>query len=75
MNNELIIIRYGEIALKAKYTRKHFENILIRNIKNALKISKIDNNIIKEWGRLYLKTDNIDESILILKNIFGIVSI
>jgi thiamine biosynthesis protein ThiI len=75
VNNELIIIRYGEIALKAKHTRKHFENILIRNIKNALKMSKIDNNIIKEWGRLYLNTDNINESILILKNIFGIVSL
>ena len=31
--------------------------------------------ITKEWGRIYLKTDNNEESIKILKNIFGIVSI
>ena len=36
MENELIIIRYGEIGLKAKETRKRFENILIKNIKNVL---------------------------------------
>jgi len=47
---ELILIRYGEIALKAKYTRKYFENILIKNIRHALKLSKINNNITKEWG-------------------------
>jgi thiamine biosynthesis protein ThiI len=72
---ELIIIRYGEIALKAKYTRKYFENILIKNIKNALKLFEIENKIIKEWGRLYIKTNNIAKSIIILKKIFGITSI
>ncbi len=71
----ILIIRYGEIALKAKYTRKYFENILIKNIKNALKISKINCDISKEYGRIYVKTDNIYGSILVLKKIFGIVSI
>jgi len=33
----LIIIRYSEIGLKAKFTRKTFENILQKNIKDILK--------------------------------------
>lgn len=75
MNWDLIIIRYGEIALKAKYTRNYFENKLIENIKKTFKQNKISNEITKEWGRLYLKTNDIDNSITILKKIFGIVSI
>ena len=75
MDYELILIRYGEIALKAKYTRKYFENILIKNIRHALKLSKINNNITKEWGRIYLNTDKIKDSIKILEKIFGIVSV
>jgi thiamine biosynthesis protein ThiI len=72
---DLIIIRYGEIALKSKYTRNQFENILINNIKKNFKKNNIKYDITKEWGRIYLKTDNNEESIKILKNIFGIVSI
>jgi thiamine biosynthesis protein ThiI len=72
---DLIIIRYGEIALKSKYTRNQFENKLINNTKKIFKKNNINYDISKEWGRIYLKTDNIEESIKILKNIFGIVSI
>ena len=75
MKYDLIIIRYGEIALKSKYTRNQFENILINNIKKNFKKNNIKYEITKEWGRIYLKTDNNEDSIKILKNIFGIVSI
>ncbi len=74
MEYKLLIIRYGEIALKAKYTRKYFENILIKNIRKNLNESKIKNNLTREWGRIYLNTDNIIDSIKILQKIFGIVS-
>ena len=75
MNDELIIVRYGEIALKGIQTRKHFENILIKNIKNAFKKNNIENKIVYEWGRIYVYTDQIKKSLLILKSIFGITSI
>ena len=75
MNYDLIIIRYGEIALKSKYTRNQFENKLINNIKKNFKNNNINYDFSREWGRIYLKTNNIEESIKILKNIFGIVSI
>lgn len=75
MKPELIIIRYSEIALKGKETRKQFEKTLIKNIKHAFKKEDIENEIKKEWGRIYLYTNKINEAIEILTKIFGITSI
>ena len=75
MNYELIIVRYGELALKAKQTRKIFENTLINNIKNALDKQNLSNKILKEWGRIYVYTEQLKECINILKKIFGITSV
>lgn len=75
MKHELIIIRYSEIALKAKYTRKTFENILIKNIKNTLKTKNIPHKIEKQYGRIYLYTKKINTTIKILQKIFGIKNI
>lgn len=75
MEYELIIVRYGEIGLKGKETRRHFENILVRNIKNALNIEQVVHKIIKEWGRIYVYTNRIDKSTPVLQRVFGITSI
>ncbi len=72
---ELIIVRYGELGLKASKTRKHFENTLINNIRNALKTRNISFEVKMKRGRIYVFTDQINESINILKKIFGITSI
>lgn len=75
MKHELIIVRYGEIGLKAKETRRRFENTLINNIKSALKTKQINNKIKNEKGRIFIYTSKINVSILILQKIFGIISI
>jgi thiamine biosynthesis protein ThiI len=72
---ELILIRYGEIALKGKETRRRFENVLITNIKNALESKNLSFKIKKEWGRIYVYTNQINKSINVLKKVFGIISI
>jgi len=72
---KLIIVRYGEIALKAKVTRKRFENILVNNIKNALKTKNLQNKLRKEWGRIFIYSDQIENCLNVLKNVFGITSI
>ena len=74
MEYELIIVRYGEIALKGKTTRRHFENRLVSNIKNALNGEQITYRIKKEWGRIYVYTNQINKSMDVLQKIFGIVS-
>lgn len=75
MKYELIIVRYGEIALKGKETRKCFENILVSNIKNAFSTENLSSKIIKEWGRIYVYTIQINKCIDVLQKIFGITSI
>ena len=75
MNYELIIVRYGEIALKGKVTRKRFENTLVSNIINAFNTKNLSCKISKEWGRIYINTDQINKCIEVLQKIFGIISI
>ena len=75
VNYELIIVRYGEIALKGKETRKRFENTLISNIKNALDKANLPNKITKEWGRIYVYTAQISKCIEVLQKIFGVYSV
>ena len=72
---ELIIVRYGEIALKAKATRRRFENSLIDNIRNALKARGVSFRIKREWSRIYTYTSQINKSVDVLQKIFGITSI
>ncbi len=74
MKDELILIRYGEIALKSEETRNRFENSLITNIKNAMNSQNITCKIKKERGRIFLYSEKIFECTSILKRIFGIVS-
>ena len=75
MEYELIIVRYGEIALKGNTIRRHFENCLVSNIKNALNREQIAHRIKKEWGRIYVYTTYIDKSVDVLRKIFGIVTV
>jgi thiamine biosynthesis protein ThiI len=72
---DLIIIRYGEIWLKAKETRKRFEQTLINKIRNVFNQTVPFEKITRERGRIYLKTPYINESIPILQKIFGLTSI
>lgn len=72
---DLVLIRYGELALKGEVTRRHFEFTLLDNIKNALDGNKISFELKRERGRFYLYTDKTDQSIYILKKIFGIYSV
>jgi thiamine biosynthesis protein ThiI len=72
---DLIIIRYAEIALKAKQTRRRFESTLVNNIKDALKTKNIQNKLRREWGRIYIFSDQIEKCVGILQKIFGISSV
>ena len=67
---KLILIKYGELTTK-KDNRKFFIKELVHNINK-----KID-NIELEYSldRMYIKSNNLDETIDKLKEIFGIYSI
>lgn len=64
-----ISLSYGEIALK-KENRPYFENILIKNIKTALK--DLDISLKKDQSKIYIYTEEYEKAIELLKPIFGI---
>ncbi|HOO11608.1 MAG TPA: tRNA uracil 4-sulfurtransferase ThiI [Bacillota bacterium] len=73
---ELILVRYGEIALKGG-NRSLFIRRLIKNINKALQ--GIDHSIIKDRGRIFIKPgrdpEDADSAMERLKKVFGIVSL
>lgn len=71
----LFLIRYGEIALKSPRVRGRFERILVQNIQDAFAIRKIECLVRREWGRLFLTTDEDAKAVDALKHVFGVVSI
>jgi thiamine biosynthesis protein ThiI len=74
MKFDTILVRYGEIGLKSVQTRPIFEKRLVSNIKKLLNKHSVKyKDLFREWGRVYIKTD--DETALpLLKTVFGVVS-
>jgi len=70
----VILLRYGELALKGQLRRK-FENILVSNIRRVMKVENFKGDVRREWGRLYVFSDG-DEFRLAkrLSLVFGVVS-
>ena len=69
----LILIRYGEIALKSRPVRRRMEQLLARNIRLALEKRSISGAVSVSYGRLFLETPS-PEAAEALKKVFGIVS-
>jgi|GEM_PF-1674446 len=66
------LIHYYEICLK-KGNRKHFENILVRNLKNAFNSLGV-NRVFAKRNRTWLETEDIDREIgiSVLSKVSGI---
>ena len=69
---KMIMIKYGELTTK-KGNRNVYIKLLVKNINSLLK--GIDYKIKYDRVRMYIESDNIDEVINKLKNVFGIHSI
>lgn len=67
-----VLIRYGEISLKSERVRKKFENILIENIKSALKDTQYQ--IQRERGRIFLETKKPEKVAKRISQLPGVVS-
>ena len=75
MDYDVIIIRYGELALKSRYVRKQFESALVSNIHAVFQKHNVEYIVKKIWGRIYLYIYNIVEGVALLQKIFGITSV
>ena len=71
--NSMLLIKYSEIGVKGK-NRYIFEDMLVKNIKSALKVLDNPFSVRKAQGRIYVMYDeaDYDEAIEALKKVFGI---
>ena len=70
----LILVRYGEIGTKGK-NRAAFVRRLRRNMRDALKRHGVQGRVWSEGQRVYTETDQVEEALPVLRNVFGIVSL
>ncbi|MCK5152191.1 MAG: tRNA 4-thiouridine(8) synthase ThiI, partial [Candidatus Thorarchaeota archaeon] len=70
-----VLLRYGEIGIKSKQTRKRMTSILVRHLKTALKEKGISfSKVRNEYGRIFIETVAPMEVAEATSKVFGIVS-
>ena len=72
--NDIIIVRYGELALKSTGVRNWYEKKLVHNLKAMLDLRGASYSEIKrEWGRIFIKSDD-PKAAKAAADVFGVVS-
>ena len=72
---ELILIRYGELALKSSPVRREFEAVLRRNILDQFVRAGISGRLRADHGHLYAEVDEAEVALGLLRRVFGITSV
>jgi len=74
---DTVIVRLGgEIGIKSAWTRRTYEKRLIKNIKATLKNHNIPYEaVIRQQGRIYIKTSQVRKAATKLTKVFGISSL
>jgi thiamine biosynthesis protein ThiI len=70
---DAVLVRYGEITLKDKWTRQNWEHILAANIAFNLRQALLEHIITREAGRIFIHTTDSRAS-RIAAETFGVVS-
>ena len=74
MMKDIVIVRYGELALKSPGVRNHYEKILMRNISAMLDQRSVEySGLSREWGRIFIRTSD-ERAANTAADVFGVVS-
>ncbi|WP_440948814.1 tRNA uracil 4-sulfurtransferase ThiI [Methanosarcina sp. T3] len=70
----VVIVRYGELALKSTGVRNWYEKILMKNIAAMLDSRNIPYSLLRrEWGRIFIETTD-PRAAVAAADVFGVVS-
>ncbi len=70
-----VLVRFGEIGIKSKQTRRRMTTLLVKHIKAALLENKIDfSEVRREYGRIFIKTTYAEQAARVAARVFGVVS-
>ncbi|HJH31636.1 MAG TPA: tRNA 4-thiouridine(8) synthase ThiI [Methanosarcinaceae archaeon] len=71
---DIIIVRYGELALKSTGVRNWYERKLVKNIAAMLNLRDVKySQITREWGRIFVHTTD-PGAARAVADVFGVVS-
>ena len=71
---DVVLVRYGELALKSSGVRNQYEKTLVRNIRAMLDSRSVSySDITREWGRIFVHSNDPNAS-AVVADVFGIVS-
>ena len=73
ISQDVVLVRYGEIALKDSWTRQSWERILKSNIAFCLKRAGVDHRVSGSEGRIFVHTQDV-RAVGIAAQVFGVVS-
>ncbi|HTT17260.1 MAG TPA: THUMP domain-containing protein [Thermoplasmata archaeon] len=71
----LLLVRYGELALKSAPVRREFEATLRRNIVQQFLHAGLALQLRSDRGHLYAEVDDPEEGCRILRRVFGVTSV
>jgi len=71
----LLLVRYGELALKSPPVRREFESTLRRNILNLFVGAGLEGRVRADHGHLYVESTDPERSIRIVSRVFGVTSV
>ncbi|MFQ5833786.1 MAG: tRNA uracil 4-sulfurtransferase ThiI [Candidatus Thorarchaeota archaeon] len=70
-----VLLRYGEIGIKSKQTRRRMTDLLVKHIRSALREKQVKfSKVRKEYGRIFVESKDVDNAAKVASQVFGIVS-
>ncbi|MHA1859252.1 MAG: THUMP domain-containing protein [Candidatus Thorarchaeota archaeon] len=70
-----VLVRYGEIGVKSRQTRRRMSRLLARHIASALREHRIPFSGVRvEFGRIFVETSSAERAATVISSIFGVVS-
>jgi len=71
----LLLVRYGELALKSPPVRREFESALRRNILDQFVREGLPGRLRSDRGHLYLETEDGERGAKLVRRVFGVTSV
>jgi len=71
----LLLVRYGELALKSPPVRREFESTLRRNILDLFVGAGLEGRVRADHGHMYVESSDPDRAIRLVSRVFGVTSV
>jgi tRNA uracil 4-sulfurtransferase len=71
----VLLVRYGELALKSPPVRREFEGALRRDLLDRFVRAGLSARVRSDRGHLYLEVDDADRALPLVRCVFGVTSV